>query len=80
MMEIQQIRMLNIQFQDEDIDVFVSLLNKLLVASKQTGFNKPFNTQERILIETMSNNMGLNNPEEIRIQNEIEQVKSTNEN
>jgi hypothetical protein len=72
--------MLNIQFQDEDIDVFVSLLNKLLVASKQTGFNKPFNTQERILIETMSNNMGLNNPEEIRIQNEIEQVKSTNEN
>lgn len=67
MVEIQQVRMLNLQIQDEEIDTFISLINKLMVASKQTGFKKPFDEWERALIESISEQLGLNKPEEISI-------------
>lgn len=67
MVEIQQVRMLNLQIQDEEIDTFISLINKLMVASKQTGFKKPFDEWERNLIDNISTQLGLSKPEECNI-------------
>lgn len=69
MIDIQQVKMLNLQLQDEDIDVFVGLMKKLMVASKQTGFKKPFDSIERSLIENISGKLGLIKPDEINLDN-----------
>jgi hypothetical protein len=76
MIQIEQLRALNLQIQDEDIDTFITLLNKLLIASKQTGFKKPFTVKERDLIMRIAENLGLDNPEESKINAEKEQIKS----
>ena len=75
MIEIQEVRMLNISIQDNDIDTFLTLIEKLLVACKQTGFKKPFNDEERELIEGISKFLNINKPEEGRINSIEEQVK-----
>lgn len=67
MAEVQQVRMLNLQIQDDEIDTFASLITKLMVASKQTGFKKPFNEWERALIESISEQLGLSKTEECSI-------------
>ena len=67
MAEVQQVRMLNLQIQDDEIDTFASLITKLMVASKQTGFKKPFNEWERNLIDNISTQLGLSKTEECSI-------------
>jgi len=64
MIESQQYHAINISVQDEDISTFMDLLSKLLIACKQTGFKKPFNTNERDLIERIAESLNLDKPQE----------------
>ncbi|MCK9429246.1 MAG: hypothetical protein M0R17_04530 [Candidatus Omnitrophica bacterium] len=76
MIEIQQTRLLNLQLQDEDIEIFISLVNKLMIATKQTGFKKPFNESQRVLIENIFSQLKLDEIESVNIYSEREQTIS----
>lgn len=80
MIDIQYTKIINLTIQDEeDINTFVSLITKLLVASKQTGFKKPFNDSERFLITNIAEMLGLEDKtNDCRINSEREQVVEQN--
>lgn len=74
MIELNKLRLITIQIQDDDIDIFISLFSKLMVASKQVGFKKPFNEYERNLILNIANQLELDDVEEVKIISEKEQI------
>jgi len=74
MIELNKLRLLTIQVQDDDIDIFISLFSKLMIISKQIGFKKPFDEYEKNLIFDIGNQLGLNEIEEVKIISEKEQV------
>lgn len=75
MIEIEKISILNLRVEGEDIESFISLWDKLLVASNQTGFKRPFNENEIIFIRNIANELGLDNDTKGKIVSEKEQVK-----
>lgn len=75
MIEVEKINILNIQLQEEDINNFISILDKLLIASSQPGFKKPFTNDERGTIELLAEAVGLDKPESNNIIVEKELTK-----
>jgi len=59
MADIQQMRVLSIQVQDEEVDVLISVIRKILMFSKQSGFKKPFEVYEIELIDNIAEKLGL---------------------
>jgi hypothetical protein len=75
MINIEKIRLLNMSIEGEDIETFINLLDKLLIASNQTGFKAPFNAEERALIRNLAEELGLDNETKGKIVSEKGQVK-----
>jgi len=67
MIEVERIRTLNVRIQGQDIDNFISIMEKLLVASKQSGFKKPFTVEERATILGVADSLELDKPREVNI-------------
>ena len=67
MIEAEKINILTLSFQDKDIDNFVSIIEKLLIASNQVVFKKPFTIEERNTIYDIAKSVGIELPENINI-------------
>lgn len=57
-MEVTKVEALNIQFHDNEIDTFLSVVKKLLIACNQVGFKKTFTVIERQLIQDIADYIG----------------------
>lgn len=67
MIHSDYIETLSLQVEGEDIGNFKSIISKLLVASSQSGFKKPFTVEERKFIEELAESIGVRKPEKNNI-------------
>ena len=67
MVNIDRVRVLSVQIEDDDIEGFISIMNKLLLTANQAGFKKTFTKQERITILNIAEALDLDKPEECNI-------------
>jgi hypothetical protein len=67
MVNIDRVRVLSLQIEDEDIEGFISIVSKLLLTINQAGFKKTFDKQERITILNIAEALGLDGAEECNL-------------
>jgi len=75
MIDIQKAKILSVELRDYDADIFIDIMRKLWVATKQAGFIKPFDPEERRVIEEICFHLELEEPEEVRIHTEKELIR-----
>ena len=75
MIESEHIEILVLKFKEEDIGNFVSIIEKLLIASNQTGFKKPFSAEERDTIYGIADTIGLDIPDTNNIYADRDTIK-----
>jgi hypothetical protein len=63
MIEVENIRILNIQIQYEDIENFSNIITKLLKETKAAGFKKTFTDEEKEMIERLAESIGVKEDE-----------------
>lgn len=65
--EIEYVKVLSINLDYDDIDNFLAIMDKLLHAVKQAGFNKTFTTDEISTIYNIAEGLGLDKPSESNV-------------
>jgi len=64
MVNVDRVRVLSVQIEDDDIEGFISVISKLLITINQTGFKKTFDKQERSTILNIAEALQIDKPEE----------------
>jgi hypothetical protein len=59
-MEIVEQKVLQLQFVDEEVPLFKAIIKKLFGENKKVGFTKTYNKEERILIESINEQVNKN--------------------
>lgn len=62
MIEAQSVSLLNIKIYDDDIELFTSIIEKLLIEIQKPGFKKTFSKNEMLTIINIADTLGLELP------------------